>query len=87
MQTEEIRRQIVAQPFQPFRPFALHMADGRKLGVYGQDFILLSPTGRYVNLYQPTGELDILDAFYITGIGYDPPPPPEVKVPASATEA
>lgn len=69
MNTNEIRRHVIAQPF---RPFVIHMADGRRISVFGQDFILISPTGRYVDVYQPDETHDILDAMFITGVSYYP---------------
>ena len=73
MHTTEIRRHVVAQPC---RPFAIDMADGRRIPVYGRDFILISPAGRYVDVYQPDEAHDILDALFITGVSYDPTPSP-----------
>lgn len=69
MNTGEIRRHVIAQRF---RPFVIRMADGRRISVFGQDFILISPTGRYVDVYQPDETHDILDAMFITGVSYYP---------------
>ena len=71
MTAGEIRKHIVAQPF---RPFFLHVADGRRIPVVGRDFALVSPRGRLVDVYQPDDAHDILDAFLVTGVSFDPPP-------------
>lgn len=78
MSSGEIKRHIIAQPF---RPFYLNVADGRKIPVVGRDFALVSPQGRLVDVYQPDDTHDILDVFLITGISFDPPP-----VPANPTQ-
>ena len=71
MNTSEVRRHIVATPF---GPFAIHMADGRRIPVFARDFIMISPAGRYVDVYQPDESHDILDALFISGVSYDAKP-------------
>lgn len=70
MTAEELRRHITAVPF---RPFSLHMADGRQIPVLGRDFILLSPSGRMSYVFQPDDSHDVLDVLMITGVHYDSP--------------
>lgn len=82
MHTNEIRQHIMAQPF---RPFSIHMADGRCIPVIARDFILISPTGRYVNVYQPDETHDILDALFITGVSFAPADSP-LNSPTPSTE-
>jgi hypothetical protein len=72
MTANEIREHIVTQPF---RPFWIHVADGRRIAVRARDFILISPQGRQVDVYQPDDAHDILDIFHITGVSFDPMPP------------
>lgn len=72
MTADEIRRQITMLPF---RPFALHVADGRTIPVRARDFILVSPLGFTVDVYQPDDRHDILDTSLITSISFDPPAP------------
>lgn len=70
MSLDELRRRIVAVPF---RPFTIHMADGRQIPVVGRDFILISPEkGQTVVVFQKDGLLDLLDSILITGITIEP---------------
>lgn len=70
MTADEIRRQITAVPF---RPFVLHIADGRTIPVHARDFIMVSPQGWIVDVFQPDEGHDILDTSLITGITYQTP--------------
>ena len=49
MATEQFRAMLHQQPF---RPFTIHMADGRAVEVAQRDFVAMSPTGRTVIVYQ-----------------------------------
>lgn len=73
MTVEELRRRITAVPFVPF---TLHVSDGRAIPVHARDFILLSPLGSLVHVYQPNEALDVLDMEHITGVGVPPVKPP-----------
>jgi hypothetical protein len=52
----------------PFRPFNIHMADGRAFQVPHPDFLSMSPTGRTVIIYQENEEFSILDLLLMTEI-------------------
>ncbi len=52
----------------PFRPFTVHMADGRGFHVPHPDFLSMSPTGRTVIIYQEGEEFSILDLLLMTEI-------------------
>ncbi len=54
----------------PFRPFTLHMADGRSFTVPHPDFLSMSPTGRTVIVYQEDDEFSILDLLVMTEIAF-----------------
>ena len=56
----------------PFRPFEIHLADGRLLVVVTADHIMISPTNQEFALYHPDGTLDIVDASQITSITRKP---------------
>ena len=85
MTSQEIKKHITAHPF---RPFYLHVSDGRRIPVVGRDFALVSPTGRLVDVYQPDDAHDILDVFLITGVSFDPPPPaPADPSPSGVSQA
>ena len=65
MAASEIRKYIVTVPF---RPFFLHLADGRTLSVHARDFIMISPVGTIVDLFQPDGDHDVIATGAVTGI-------------------
>ena len=52
----------------PFRPFRVHMADGRSFPVPHPDFLSMSPTGRTVIIYPEDEEFSILDLLLMTEI-------------------
>jgi hypothetical protein len=56
----------------PFRPFDIHLADGRCLTVVTPDHIMISPTNQEFALYQADGALEIVDASLITGLTRKP---------------
>lgn len=71
MSADELRKHITAKPFTPFHPRA---ADGRRITVLNRDFILISPPGRHVYVFQPDGSHDVLDIQLIPSIEFGPPP-------------
>jgi len=56
----------------PFRPFDIHLADGRCLTVITPDHIMISPTNREFALYQADGTLEVIDASLITSLTRKP---------------
>ena len=68
MSPDDIRQAITALPF---RPFTLHTADGRTISVHARDFVMVSPRGLTVDVYQPDDRLDMLDTIQITAISFD----------------
>lgn len=50
----------------PFRPFSLHIADGRTIPVHHRDFILTVPQGRTFIVAEPNGRFHILDLLMVT---------------------
>lgn len=52
----------------PFKPFTIHMADGRAFHVPHPDFMFMSPTGRTVIICQENDEFSILDLLLMTEI-------------------
>ena len=67
MTGSEIRKCITTVPF---KPFILNMSDGRKLPVFGRDFIMISPNGAVVDLFQPDSDHDIAATVAVTGVTY-----------------
>jgi hypothetical protein len=62
----------------PFRPFRLHLADGRQIDVPHRDFMSQSPSGRTVIVHHPDDTWSVIDLLLVT----------ELQVlPATATEA
>jgi len=51
---------------QPFRPFTLHLADGRSFLVPHPDFLSHSPTGRTVIVYHSDDSFSIVDLSLVT---------------------
>lgn len=45
----------------PFRPYQIHMADGRFLDVQHRDFVARSPTGRIITVFKPDEIFEIVD--------------------------
>jgi hypothetical protein len=63
MTTEELR---TAREANPFRPFIIHMADGRSYPVPHRDFVSQSPGGgRTVIVYRADTSFSILDLFLV----------------------
>jgi hypothetical protein len=52
----------------PFRPFSVHMADGRSFHVPHPDFVSMSPKGRTVIIYPDNDEMSILDVLRMSEI-------------------
>ena len=63
-----IQQLRAAQHATPYRPFTVHMADGRAFHVPHPDFLSMSPTGRTVIIYQENEEFSILDLLLMTEI-------------------
>ena len=57
----------------PFRPFTLRVADGRSFRVQHRDYLLMSPGGRTVIVYQSDEAFSILDLLLVTELLVDPP--------------
>jgi len=53
---------------QPFRPFTIHLADGRSIPVRHREFILTVPSGRTIVVCQPDDSLNIIDLLLITDL-------------------
>jgi hypothetical protein len=53
---------------EPFRPFVIHLADGRQLQVRHPEFLLLSPSGRSIILYQPDDSFNVVDLLLVTDL-------------------
>ena len=52
----------------PFKSFVIHLADGRAIPVVHRDFVMSSPNGRTVIVYQPDSSFDIVDVMLVTSL-------------------
>jgi hypothetical protein len=52
----------------PFRPFTIHLADGRNVDVKHRDFLMQSPSGRTIIVYQPDDSFNIIDLLLVTDL-------------------
>jgi len=50
----------------PFRPFTIHLADGRSLPVPHRDFVSQSPGGRTVIVYRSDEAFSVVDLYLVT---------------------
>lgn len=69
MTIEQLR---TAHLTQPFRPFVIHLADGRHFPVPSPEFLWSSPSGRTIVVAQPDETLQIIDLLLVTGLEIKP---------------
>jgi hypothetical protein len=65
MTIEQIRQAYDAKPF---RPFVIHLADGREIPVHSREFMMAAPSGRTVVVMQPDDTLNIIDLLLVTDL-------------------
>lgn len=65
MTIEQIRAAYTAKPF---RPFVIHLADGREVPVQHPEFMLTVPSGRTIIVCQPDDSLNIIDLLLVTDL-------------------
>ena len=53
---------------QPFRPFVMHLADGRKIAVGHPEVVAVAPDGRAITVHQPDDTTDIVDLISVTDL-------------------
>jgi hypothetical protein len=69
MTIEQLRAAYSAEPF---RPFTLHLADGRELPVHHREFMASSPSGRTVVIVQPDDSWNVVDLLLVTDLEFNP---------------
>lgn len=74
MTVEQLKDVLHAQPF---RPFTIHMGDGRSFLVKHQDFVSRSPSGRTLIVYGDDDRFSILDMLLVTELEVHAPGNPE----------
>jgi hypothetical protein len=67
MTIERIREAYHAEPF---RPFVLHLADGRQIAVHHPEFMAAAPSGRTVTVYQPDDTMNVVDLLLVTDLEF-----------------
>ena len=65
MRIDEVRNLLRAHPF---RAFSFHMPDGREILVRHRDFIITSPSGRMVIVYQPDDSFNVIDLMLVSDL-------------------
>jgi hypothetical protein len=65
MTIEQIRAAYTAKSF---RPFVIHLADGREVPVQHPEFMLTVPSGRTIIVCQPDDSLNIIDLLLVTDL-------------------
>ncbi len=63
-----IEQMRAAYDAQPFRPFVIHLADGRAVPVNHREFIMAAPSGRTVVVCQPDDTFIIIDLPIVTAL-------------------
>ncbi|MBA3483486.1 MAG: hypothetical protein H0T51_16885 [Pirellulales bacterium] len=57
---------------EPFRPFIIHLADGRAIPVVHREFIAAAPSGRTLAIYQPDDTFNLVDLLLVTDVEVKP---------------
>ena len=65
MTIEKIRQLYEVEPFQPF---VMHLADGRKVAVTHREWLASAPSGRTVIVFQPDDSFNIVDLLLVTDL-------------------
>jgi len=65
MTSKQITDAIRAEPFQPF---TMHLADGRKFSVKHPEFVAHAPNGRTVIWLSEKEDMEVIDVLMITSL-------------------
>ena len=52
----------------PFRPFIIHLADGRQIPVNHREFMATAPSGRTIVVYDTDDSFNIIDLLLVTSL-------------------
>jgi hypothetical protein len=63
--TDQLRNVWKAEPF---RPFIIHLADGRQVQVRHPEFLSRSPRGRSIIVYQSDESFNVIDLLLVTDL-------------------
>ena len=53
---------------QPFRPFTVHLADGREVAVEHPEFLARTPAGRTIIVTQADESFEVIDLLLVTSL-------------------
>ncbi len=67
MTLEQFRSALKAEPF---RPFVMHLGDGREIPVRHPELVVSTSTGRTTVVVQPDDTLNIIDLRLVTDLEY-----------------
>jgi hypothetical protein len=65
-----IERLQEAYKAQPFKPFVIHLADGREIPVLSREFIMAVPSGRTIIVCQPDDRVNMIDLLLVTDLAF-----------------
>src|SRR5439155_20700792 len=65
MTVEQLREMMGARPFRPFR---VHLADGRSVDVEHPEFLMSSRTGRTIVVSKPNDTFEIIDLLLVANL-------------------
>lgn len=65
MTTERIRELLDVQPF---KPFTMHLANGRAIPVHHRELIMAAPSGRTLVVMEPDDTMHIVDLLLVAEI-------------------
>ena len=51
-----------------FKPFVVHMADGRQIPVKHREFMAIAPSGRTIVVYEQDDSFNIIDLLLVTSL-------------------
>ena len=68
MIAEEIRSLLQAQPF---RPFTVHLTDGKEVTIHNHDYAWLLPSGLQLHCESLEGKIHIINTTQISEVTYE----------------
>jgi hypothetical protein len=69
MTVEQLR---AAYERQPFRPFIIHLANGREYSVPSREFMYVPPNSRTFAVYQPDEAIHLIDLLLVAELEFRP---------------
>lgn len=63
-----VEQLVQMQRAQPFRPYRIHLADGRHVDVEHPDFVARSPTGRTAIVYKADETSEVIDLLLVSSL-------------------